>query len=143
MIVGHCWDLFSGEPKALVFGAIFRFASRPFLTGFFEWKAEGKRKQPFHFHRHDRKPFLFAGLWERWTGGEGAPLLTCCLITTDANGIVSPVHNRMPVILTTDAIATWLDPNADAKHLQDLLAPAPDDLLEAVAVSRLVNSPKN
>src|SRR5207247_1467431 len=66
--------------------------------GFFEWKAEGKRKQPFHFHRHDRKPFLFAGLWERWTGGEGAPLLTCCLITTDANGIVSPVHNRMPVI---------------------------------------------
>ena len=111
-------------------------------SGSYEWKAAGKAKQPYHFRRRDGKPFLFAGLWEQWAG-DGPPLLTCCLITTDANGLVNPVHDRMPVILTQVAVGPWLDLATPADWLQELLASAPDDLLEAVAVSKTVNSPKN
>ena len=111
-------------------------------TGFYEWRTNGKAKQPFHFRRPDGKPFLFAGLWESW-GDMAAPLPTTCLITTDANGTVSPFHDRMPVILDRATIDVWLDQATPADRLQELLAPAPDDFLEAVAVSKLVNSPKN
>ena len=112
------------------------------VSGFFEWKTTGKEKQPYHFRRPDGKPFLFAGLWESW-GDMAAPLLTCCLITTDANGTVGPVHDRMPVILAGDVVGEWLDLATPADRLQDLLVPAAHDLLEAVAVSKMVNSPKN
>jgi putative SOS response-associated peptidase YedK len=77
-------------------------------SGFFKWKTTGKAKQPYHFRRRDGKSFLFAGLWETWGDGK-APLLTCCLITTDANGTVGPVHDRMPAILAADALEPWLE----------------------------------
>ena len=83
-------------------------------------------------------------MWESWHGTEsGEPLLTARLITTDANGTVSPFHDRMPVILPADSIADWLNLATPTDRLTALLAPAPDNLLEAVAVSKLVNSPKN
>ena len=112
------------------------------VSGFFEWQTTGKAKQPYHFRRCDGKPFLFAGLWESW-GDTAAPLLTTCLITTDANGTVSPFHDRMPVILSQEFADVWLDQATPADRLQELLSPAAEDLLEAVAVSKLVNSPKN
>jgi len=56
---------------------------------------------------------------------------------------VEPIRDRMPVILAADAIGPWLAPETPTDRLQELLAPAPDDLLEAVAVSKMVNSPKN
>src|SRR5262245_37129944 len=65
---------------------------------FYEWKAAGKKKRPCHFALASGRPFAFAGLWDVWRG-DGKPLLTCCLITTDANELVRPVHDRMPVIL--------------------------------------------
>ena len=82
---------------------------------FYEWKTTGKSKQPYHFRRRDGKPLLIAGLWEQW-GDAAAPLLTCCLITTDANGTVGKVHDRMPVILAADTLGTWLDPATPAER---------------------------
>jgi putative SOS response-associated peptidase YedK len=70
-------------------------------------------------------------------------LLTSCLITTDANAVVSPVHNRMPVILTPEAVKLWLDKNSAVEELTAILTPADDDLLVSAAVSKSVNSPKN
>jgi len=55
-------------------------------------------KTPYYFQMKDQSPFAFAGLWERWERGE-EPVESCTLITTEANGVVGPVHNRMPVIL--------------------------------------------
>ena len=78
--------------------------------GFYEWMQDGKRKRPHLFRRRDGKPFAFAGLWERWQDAEGVPLETCSLITTDANGVVAPVHNRMPVILDGAKAERWLQP---------------------------------
>jgi putative SOS response-associated peptidase YedK len=80
--------------------------------GFYEWKKEGKQKVRYCFELPERRPFAFAGLWERWSGdvpGEG-PLQSCTIITTAANEICSPIHERMPVILDPAHYNVWLDP---------------------------------
>ena len=76
-------------------------------NGFYEWKRDGARKQPWYFHLQDRDLFAFAGLWESWDGG-GETLETCAIITTGANAIMRPVHDRMPVILDPDQYDGWL-----------------------------------
>jgi putative SOS response-associated peptidase YedK len=108
--------------------------------GFYEWGTGDGGKIPYYFQLQDGEPFAFAGLWERWEKGE-EPVESCTLITTEANGVVGRVHNRMPVILEPDDYDRWLDPNEqDAK---ELLRPLPDDALISYAVSKLVNNPRN
>ena len=111
--------------------------------GFYEWRAGPGGKTPYYFQLKDQSPFAFAGLWERWEGGE-EPIESCTLITTEANGVVEPVHNRMPVILDPGSFDRWLDPNEQrAEVLQAMLVPLPDDWLTAHPVSKLVNNPRN
>lgn len=111
--------------------------------GFYEWKKVGKAKQPYHIRFPDGRPFVFAGLWERWTRG-AEPLETFTILTTDANDTVSELHHRMPVILGTEAIEPWLDPKVeDLEMLSSLLEPWAGAELEMVAVSRAVNNPSN
>src|ERR1700676_4923775 len=77
-------------------------------SGFYEWKATGgKKKQPFCIRLADDKPFAFAGLWDRWEGPDG-PVESCCILTTDANELVRPIHDRMPVILDPRYFDQWL-----------------------------------
>jgi putative SOS response-associated peptidase YedK len=73
------------------------------------WKAGPDGKIPQYFQMKDGSPFAFAGLWERWEKGE-EPVESCTLITTEANGVVGPVHDRMPVILDPDRFAQWAFP---------------------------------
>jgi putative SOS response-associated peptidase YedK len=109
--------------------------------GFYEWRKEGRHKQPLLIRRQDQAPFAFAGLWERWQQPDGQVLRSCTIVTCPPNELVTPVHNRMPVILGADAWDRWLDPAAgDGRQL---LRPCPADWLEAVAVSARVNSPAN
>jgi putative SOS response-associated peptidase YedK len=68
--------------------------------GFFEWKKVGKAKQPYYFTLASNEPFAFAGLWERWSKG-GEPIQSCTILTTSANELVKPYHDRMPVSLST------------------------------------------
>lgn len=110
--------------------------------GFYEWRAEGRTKQPYYFQRADQQPFAFAGVWEAWRGA-GRTLETCALFTTSANETVAPVHDRMPVILQNADFASWLDPtNEDPRTLIPLLRPLPAEQLTAWPVSTLVNSPR-
>ncbi len=116
--------------------------------GFYEWRAEGRRRQGYAIRRRDRAPFAFAGLWERWNGPKGgpapaAPLETVTVITTTANATLAPLHERMPVILDAGDWERWLDPAAPAAELERLLVPAPDGLLEAYPVGPRVNSVAN
>lgn len=67
-------------------------------NGFYEWAMVGSRKRATHFRMKDRSLFAFAGLWEFWTDGT-EKLVTCCIITPDANELVGTIHNRMPVIV--------------------------------------------
>jgi putative SOS response-associated peptidase YedK len=90
----------------------------------------------------DGRLFTFAGLWDVWRG-DGKALLTCCMITTHANDLVRPVHDRMPVIVPRESSAEWLDPQTPEARLVGLLRPYPADEMQLTAVGPAVNSPKN
>jgi len=112
--------------------------------GFYEWKTTPTGERcPVYFRLKNGKPFAFAGLWEGTrVGGELAK--TCTIITTNSNSLIEPIHDRMPVILMEEDYKRWLD--AAEKEPEDLLAmlrPFPAQEMEAVEVSKLVNSPKN
>jgi len=99
--------------------------------GFYEWKTEGKRKTPMRFGLKSGESFGFAGLFDTWISPEKIPLRTCTIITTDANDLVRPVHDRMPVIVPKINEATWIDPdNQDTLGLLAILKPYPADLME-------------
>jgi len=111
--------------------------------GFYEWKKMGGGKQPFHIHLPGLEPFVFAGLWERWTKGD-EPVESCTIITADANDTIRDLHNRMPVILPEDALGLWLDPSVeDPEAVTRVLGPWQGEELEFFPVSRVVNSPAN
>jgi putative SOS response-associated peptidase YedK len=111
-------------------------------SGFYEWQRRGARKQPYYICRRDRAPFAMAGLWERWDK-QGEPLESCTVLTTEANAVVQPLHDRMPVIVGSEGFEDWLDPEHDVEALGRLLRPFPAEELTAYPVSLLVNSPKN
>ena len=77
--------------------------------GFYEWKREGKRKVPMYVFQKSRRPFAFAGLWESWRSPSGDTIRSCAIVTTSPNSFIEPIHNRMPVILSHEAEALWLD----------------------------------
>lgn len=113
--------------------------------GFYEWQAVpgAKAKVPHLFTLKDGSPFGFAGIWERWEKGP-EPVETVALITTEANGVVAPVHDRMPVILMPEHYSRWLDPDEQRPAaLAPLLAPMPDAWMDAHPVGKLVSNPKN
>ena len=109
--------------------------------GFYEWQEEDGRKVPVHFHLPDRRPFAFAGLWDRWHRDD-EDLVSCTILTTEPNDAVRPVHDRMPVVLEASARERWLDPDADPTALKALLKPYPGTL-EGDRVSPRVNNPEN
>ncbi|MGD0060526.1 MAG: SOS response-associated peptidase [Verrucomicrobiia bacterium] len=110
--------------------------------GFYEWQKLSGGKQPLRIVLKSREPFGFAGLWERWLSPEGEEVLSCTIVTTEANELLKPVHERMPVILTRDAETAWLDPKTqDPEKLLPLLRQYPSDEMEFYPVSREVNSP--
>jgi putative SOS response-associated peptidase YedK len=112
--------------------------------GFYEWQKLNGKKQPYYIGLKGGGPFAFAGLWEHWQDPEDKPVETCTIITTDANELVKPIHNRMPVILQPKDYQEWLDPEVENKgELQELLRPYPSEAMTAYPVSSFVNNPNN
>lgn len=109
--------------------------------GFYEWRREGKSRVPIRFALASGEPFAFAGLWERWEREGEPPLLSCAIVTTRANDLIAPTHDRMPAILAPDAESVWLDTDmTDTDALSGLLAPYPPELMRAREAPRAVNS---
>ncbi len=90
--------------------------------GFYEWKDEGGRKQPYLFTLKDQQPFTFAGLWEIWRDSNNTEIRSCTLITTTPNTLLAQYHDRMPVILDESSRWKWLE-ESDPVILQSLLVP--------------------
>ncbi len=112
--------------------------------GFFEWRRRGGSREPFFVRRRDGRPLAMAGLWECWHAPDGAPVETCTVLTTDANEVVRPLHDRMPALLAPGDVAAWLDPALqDPATVHRLLRPYPAGELVAVPVSRRVNDPRH
>jgi putative SOS response-associated peptidase YedK len=106
--------------------------------GFYEWKKAGRRKEPHYIDLTDGRPFAFAGLWERWRDTD-----TCAILTTAANPLLKPLHERMPVILNPPSFDRWLDPAAAPEQLQPLLAAYPSEAMRVTPVGLRVNSVAN
>jgi len=114
--------------------------------GFYEWKKSPgtSKKTPMRIVIGEVEPFAFAGLWETWTGPDGAPRNTYTILTTTPNELLQSIHHRMPVILERVAENAWMDPaGEDTEELTSLLKPYPADRMRAYPVSTLVNSPAN
>lgn len=112
--------------------------------GFYEWQKTGNGKRPFFIHLISSELFGFAGLYDIYSDKDGEELKTFTIITTEANELVEPIHNRMPVILPHEYEAEWLDPElTDPIQVTRLLKPYPAHLMEVYPVSRQVNSPHN
>ncbi|MBW4472280.1 MAG: SOS response-associated peptidase [Stenomitos rutilans HA7619-LM2] len=111
--------------------------------GFYEWqRLDRKTKQPYYFQLASAQPFAFAGLWERWQQDDDV-VETCTILTTQANELLEPIHDRMPVILAPDAYDRWLDSTTSAASLQQLLHPYDAGAMKGYPVSDIVNSPKH
>lgn len=113
--------------------------------GYFEWQKTSRGKQPYYIRLSDERPFAMAGLWEVWEdSGTGLRLESCTVITTEANDLTRPIHDRMPVILPTDAYGTWLAPEAPAADAwRDLLRPYDSAAMRLDPVATHVNNPRN
>ncbi len=112
--------------------------------GFYEWKPAGARKQPYFVRLKSGAPMAFAGLWECWSGPNGEELETAAIVTTGANRTLGHIHDRMPVVVPPEAFDLWLNcAEVDAETAAALIAPAPDDALEAYPVSTEVNRVAN
>ncbi|HEY9888770.1 MAG TPA: SOS response-associated peptidase [Candidatus Obscuribacterales bacterium] len=115
--------------------------------GFYEWQTLGdnRPKQPYLIRLRSRSLFAFAGVWERWRNPETAETtFSCTILTTAANDLMAPLHQRMPVILPAAAYAAWLDPHSSApESLTDWLRPYPADDLEALPISNAINNARH
>ncbi|HEV3023151.1 MAG TPA: SOS response-associated peptidase [Pirellulales bacterium] len=112
--------------------------------GFYEWQKTngGGKKQPHYIRLKDDVPFAFAGLWEHWVR-EGQEIDSCTIITTDANELMAPIHDRMPVIMAPADYELWLDPAVqEVERLQPLLRPFAAGEMKAYPVSTMVNNPR-
>ncbi|KJH70702.1 SOS response-associated peptidase [Aliterella atlantica] len=112
--------------------------------GFYEWQRQDGKKQPYYFRLESGQPFAFAGLWENWRSPDGEAIASCTILTTEANDLLRPIHDRMPVILDAKDYDTWLDLEIQQPELvQPLLHPYPANSMHSYAVSTKVNNPKN
>ena len=108
--------------------------------GFYEWRDDERGKTPIWISRPDGELFAFAGLWARLRAREGSSdLHSCAIVTCDPNGLIRPIHDRMPVVLDPELEAGWLDPEADEEELMRMLAPAPEGVLTLREVGDAVN----
>ena len=142
--------LFNARAETLASSPMFRDAFRrkrclvP-VDSFYEWRREGKVRQPFRVVRSDGRPLALAGLWAGWRDPDtGEVRRTFTIVTTRPNELIRTIHDRMPVLLAPEAWDRWLDPALpDPGELHGLLVPAPDGSLVAYPVSRAVNDVRN
>ena len=115
------------------------------MNGFYEWHRAGAQKTPYYIGMQDSELFAVAGLYEYRPGDTTvAPMTTFTVLTTAANALMQPIHDRMPVILPAEAYEEWLDPrNTSARGLETLLQPYPVAAMQVHPVSPRVNSVRN
>ena len=106
-------------------------------SGFYEWKTEGKTKQPYYFSLKSGAPLALAGLWESWKAPDGSIIRTACIITTAANALMAPVHDRMPLIVGEADWQDWL--GAPAEDVKPVIRPYDASDLQAWPVERRVS----
>ncbi|MCY4449682.1 MAG: SOS response-associated peptidase [Chloroflexi bacterium] len=112
--------------------------------GFYEWRRGSGSRSPVRVTMASGEPFAFAGLWDTWRHPGGEHVTSCTIVTTEANELLQPVHDRMPVILPRELEPLWLNEEVrDPALLSSVLVPYDSGLMDAHEVSTLVNSAVN
>jgi putative SOS response-associated peptidase YedK len=109
--------------------------------GFYEWKKVGNSKLPFRIERKDKAVFALAGLYDYWRSEHKDMVITCTIITLEANALVAKIHPRMPAMLLPDQQHAWMQKRNTPQELLEVLKPYPADLLKAYPISSLINDP--
>lgn len=114
-------------------------------SGYYEWRTGPKgKKQPYYISSQDGAPMLFAGIYSNWMGASGEEVDTTAMITVPANPDLKEIHHRMPVIIPKEMANDWLNvTEINETKAFDMLRPAPNGVVAAHAVSRMVNSARN
>jgi len=112
--------------------------------GFYEWKKSKGKSNPYYIRMKEDEAFAFAGLWDAWKSPEDKIIETFTILTTSANDLLKPIHERMPVILHPEDYDLWLDPTVqDPSKAVPLLTAYPSDDMMTFPIGTFVNSPKN
>ncbi len=99
-------------------------------SGYYEWNHKGAESKQYYISMSDGSIIGFAGLWEQWKSPEDKIIYSFTILTTEANELVMPIHNRMPVILRPEDYSLWLNKDLhDTEQLQHLYRPFPANLL--------------
>ena len=149
--VSSAYKFFNARAETLAEKPMWKkaFASKRCLvpaSGFYEWHKDGKEKTPYYIHLKDQPIFAFAGLYDSWTDKQtGEVHKSYTIITTNPNGLMKPIHDRMPVILEPSQENDWVNPKAndDVGFLENLLKPFNAKDMDAYTVSSEVNSAKH
>ncbi|MBU9720070.1 MULTISPECIES: SOS response-associated peptidase [Bacillaceae] len=114
-------------------------------NGFYEWKKVDGKKQPFYIHYTNGEPVVMAGIWERWKPILGDEVISCSILTTEANEFMSTLHHRMPVLLSQDKWKSWLNPTGNSPEdlRKKYFRPITSEALDAYEVSTIVNNARN
>jgi putative SOS response-associated peptidase YedK len=111
--------------------------------GFYEWTGPKGRRRPFLLRPRKAELIAFAGIWERWRDGQGGEIDTVAVLTCPANDLIAELHDRMPVVLSPEHYAAWLDRDGTSpEEAVALLKPAPDDFFEAIELHPKINDSK-
>ncbi len=115
--------------------------------GFYEWhrtgQGKGAQNNAYLFRKPGRGVFAFAALWECWSSPDGSEIDTVALVNGGANGLMSAVHDRCPIIIAPKDYTAWLDPSLTADQAFGYCRPPPDDLLDMIRIGNLVNKVAN
>ena len=112
-------------------------------SGFYEWRREGSRKQPFFVRPVADEVFALAGIWDHWEGKQGEVIESVAIITTSANELMQPIHDRMPVILGKEDVAAWIALTTKLEKALPMLKPCSLTRMMTYSVSSLVNSARH
>ena len=110
---------------------------------FYEWDKKSAKHVPYRIILQGGKPFAFAGIYDYWRSVKGELIKSFAIITTQSNDLLSKIHDRMPVILSKEDEARWLDSALELKNAKELLKEYPSNEMEMYPVSTLVNNPRN
>jgi putative SOS response-associated peptidase YedK len=112
--------------------------------GFYEWQQLAGRKQPWHIGMADDRPFALGGVWEYWKQEGKEPIVSCCVLVTQANRLLHDIHDRMPVIIGPEDYARWLDVKlTEPDDINDMLKAYPENEMRAYKVSQRVSNANN
>ncbi len=112
-------------------------------SGFFEWRRQGAGKQPYFVRPATDEVFALAGIWDRWEGKQGEAIESVAIITTSANDLMQPIHDRMPVVLGEENVAAWIEPQTELDKALAMLKPFPSEMMVVYPVNSAVNNARH